>query len=288
MVYAMLFLQFLVIVGVNVFVLISGWFGIRPTIKGAFKLLFQCVFILVAVQVVGVCTGQIEPTLQGTLNAVTAYKLWFIPSYLGLYFFAPALNLWIERLSRRNFIGHLIVFFIFQIIYGYMVPEINPIGFGESTFSFLGLYMLGRLLNRYKPVFYRGGWMTVYVGCALVNTVLYLCAPPTCSWVLWCYINPFNIVGAVALMMFFTSLEIAYSKSINWLAASSFAVYPFHCGAWEPFQRAVRWAFLKIDAPWALLGVAGLVVLVFMSAVILDQVRIKLWNCICRVNLTVR
>ncbi len=89
-------------------------------------------------------------------------------------------------------------------------------------------------------------------------------------------------------MMFFTSLEIAYSKSINWLAASSFAVYPFHCGAWEPFQRAVRWVFLKIDAPWALLGVAGLVVLVFMSAVILDQVRIKLWNCICRVNLTVR
>ncbi len=174
MVYAMLFLQFLVIVGVNVFVLISGWFGIRPTIKGAFKLLFQCVFILVAVQVVGVCTGQFEPTLQGTLNAVTAYKLWFIPSYLGLYFFAPALNLWIERLSRRNFIGHLIVFFIFQIIYGYMVPEINPIGFGESTFSFLGLYMLGRFLNRYKPVFYRGGWLSMWAALWSIQCCIYV------------------------------------------------------------------------------------------------------------------
>ena len=33
------------IIGVNVFVLISGWFGIRTSLKGACKLLFQVFFI---------------------------------------------------------------------------------------------------------------------------------------------------------------------------------------------------------------------------------------------------
>ena len=35
------FTEALCIICVNVFVLISGWFGIRPTLKGAMSLLFQ-------------------------------------------------------------------------------------------------------------------------------------------------------------------------------------------------------------------------------------------------------
>lgn len=147
----------MVIVGVNVFVLISGWFGIRPTLRGAIKLLFQCVFIITICYTVGVVTGVCKLNLSGIINSLTAYRMWFIPSYLGLYLFAPALNLWIEKMSRRQFRNVLIAFFSFEMVYGFCVPEINPIGFGESSFSFFGLYMLGRYLSGCNIVVYGGG-----------------------------------------------------------------------------------------------------------------------------------
>ena len=40
-----LFLQSLAIVAVDIFVLISGWFGIKPTLKKMLSLLFQVFFL---------------------------------------------------------------------------------------------------------------------------------------------------------------------------------------------------------------------------------------------------
>lgn len=40
------FIQSCAIVCVNVFVLISGWFGVRPNVKSVSKFLFQCFFFL--------------------------------------------------------------------------------------------------------------------------------------------------------------------------------------------------------------------------------------------------
>ena len=39
-----IFFEALSIVCVNVFVLISGWFGIRPSLKGVSNFIFQCLF----------------------------------------------------------------------------------------------------------------------------------------------------------------------------------------------------------------------------------------------------
>ena len=54
------FFEMASIIAVNVFVLISGWFGIRPSIKGFCKFVFQCLFFSFAIYLVMILLGRVE------------------------------------------------------------------------------------------------------------------------------------------------------------------------------------------------------------------------------------
>ena len=69
---------------VNVFILISGWFGLRPTIKGGGALIFQVFFWGALILILGVILNvplQLKSVLQ-VFYFGAAY--WFIPAYLLL------------------------------------------------------------------------------------------------------------------------------------------------------------------------------------------------------------
>lgn len=144
-------LESISIVCVNVFILISGWFGIRPSLKGLLNFVFQCTFFLFGIYAVMLATGAVHMSLKGIAGCLCLTSdHWFIRAYVGLYLLTPILNSFIEKASRHRLEIFLIAFYIFQTIWGWLGAS-DFVADGYSSFSFIGLYILARYIRLYMP-----------------------------------------------------------------------------------------------------------------------------------------
>lgn len=144
--------QSVAIVCVNVFVLISGWFGIHPSMKGFSNFIFQCLFFLCGIYFVLWGLGLVPLTLKGLAGCFVLLNWnWFIKAYIGLYILAPVLNTFVEKSTKKQFLYVLLSFFTFQTIYSWISNGAVFFESGYSTMSFIGLYLLARYINVYKP-----------------------------------------------------------------------------------------------------------------------------------------
>lgn len=143
------FLQAACLVCVNVFVLISGWFGIRRSVKGGMAYLFQCFFYSAIIYSFFLITGLVSVSHVQAFQVFYLYYSggWFVVAYLGLYILAPILNAYIEKVSLRQLAITVLLFYIFQTIFGCM-GHYNFFNLGYSTLSFIGLYMLAQLVRK--------------------------------------------------------------------------------------------------------------------------------------------
>jgi len=149
------FFQSLSIACVDIFVVISGWFGIRPKVKGLLSYIFQCLFFLIGIYAFCLILGIAELSFDGIRGCFAATRLnWFIKAYLLLYIISPILNAFIETASRNQFKWTLNFFYAFQFFYGWIFPSATAfIQDGYSTISFIGLYLMARYLRIYRPNF---------------------------------------------------------------------------------------------------------------------------------------
>lgn len=89
----------LCIVAVNVFVMISGWFGIKPSIKGLCNFMWQVVYCMTLLVVAGNIFFNVPITFKSLCSIVGLYAGggWFVASYIGLYILSPVLNAYVEN-----------------------------------------------------------------------------------------------------------------------------------------------------------------------------------------------
>lgn len=134
---------------VNVFVLISGWFGLKPTIKGGAAIIFQVIFWGALILIIGIILNvplEIKSILQ-VFYFGAAY--WFIPAYLLLYILSPVLNQFINNSSSKTIFATLLSFFVFEFAFGWEIDFAKFDG-GLTTISFIGLYLLARYVRLYS------------------------------------------------------------------------------------------------------------------------------------------
>lgn len=286
-----LFLQSLSIVAVNVFIFISGWFGIKPTLKKLLSLLFQVFFFTITILILfGSIRGFGNISIGAVLKSLLITKCyWFVKSYICLFILAPVLNRFAEQARKREFSLLLICFFTFQSIYGWTdsAPEFN---YGYSVISFAGLYLLARYLRLYpiRLLFNRrlcfsayiflslllafGVWLLIRVGFHTDRSIP----------VAFSYINPMVILSSVALFFTFVNTEIPYSKIINWIAASAFSVYIIHINGFlfHYFKSAVWYIYSNYPVIVRGLLIMLCVVVVFIACVLLDKIRIIVWRAL--------
>lgn len=142
-------IQCCAIVCVNIFICISGWFGIKPSIKGLMTFIFQSIFIVCITFVFAIISAKVPFSLYGIRQCLLLdSSLWFIKAYIGLYILSPLLNTYTEYANKGQFLSVLIPFYIFQSIWGILgaAPFIMN---GYSVFSFVGLYLLARFIRIY-------------------------------------------------------------------------------------------------------------------------------------------
>lgn len=88
--FAWSFVESISICCVNIFVMISGWFGIHPTVKGLLSFLFQIAFFLVFCFAIAYISGIVHLHDGGVLSYFLCMPGdWFTKSYLLLYHLSP-------------------------------------------------------------------------------------------------------------------------------------------------------------------------------------------------------
>lgn len=212
---------------------------------------------------------------------------WFIKAYIGLCIFAPLINSFIKNSSERQLRNLIIWFYLFQTAYGWVFPAAKFIEFGYSVFSFVGLYLLAQYIRKYHidRIASTKAWIfpSIYLATVVINTLWGYFAKRyglpfgdcTCY-----YTNPCVIIGSIFLLLTFYKVKLK-SKIINWIAASSFAVFLFH-GAPAMNQIFFKANCVEIynntSGVMCLLTMFAFLTIVFACSILLDQLRIATWN----------
>lgn len=276
-------LEVMSIGAVNIFVLISGWFTIKPSVKGFSSFIFQWLFFSIGTYVVSVLGGFSEISIKGFAKcfALTdAPTYWFILSYICLYLFAPVLNAFIKNSSKRQLLTVILSFFIFQTIYAFISGGAGFLGNGYSAMSFMGLYLLASYIKTYVDLtkisrcFYLYSYFALSLVLALILIFCILYAIGSVRSRILCYSNPIVILASLSLMLYFTQLSFT-SCFINSVSRSSFAVYLLHC---SPFLYNCAYLPSVANCSGSPAKVIIVVILWFFGAILVDKVRLMVWN----------
>lgn len=284
------FLEFVCIVAVNVFVLISGWFGIRVKRKGFLKFVYQILFFYFGIYFAAVLLG--KPFSWDGITECLLFKNtgWFIKSYLCLYILAPVLNGFLENSDKKRIKSVIIPFFILQTLYAWIYKDAAKffVG-GYSAVSFIGLYLLAgyiRLYGKEHPLFnVKKHWDLIcfFSVCILETIAFALLRTDNKEFAsnLWIYSSPFVILSALNLLMFFSKCKLQ-SRFINTVASSSFSAYLFHSSfCILPFySQCARKIYYGYSGLGCLGLMFGFIILVYTIAILIDRIRIFTWKLI--------
>lgn len=285
--FARIFFESASAVCVNVFVMISGWFGIRATLRGFTNFIFQFLYFTVGIYLFMLLTGMAP--LSGA-NIADCLGLrpgtwWFVTSYMALYILAPVLNAYADTAGKRKLGLTLIAFYGFQTFYGW-TSAAEFIVHGYSAFSFIGLYLLARWLRLYagQRLMRRGA--LIYFVATLCTVATYYVSAIVGHIQAMSYVSIFVVAASAGLVMWTSCLKMSYSRIINYVAASAFAVYLLHvnpliCDSFfKPLIRSIYDTFSSVECVAVIFAALAAV---FALAVILDQPRRLIWSWIDRV-----
>lgn len=268
---------------VDVFVLISGWFGIKAKSSRIADFLFQCYFICFVAYFVLLAIGITMPMSIGSwVNFLVFGDLWFVMAYLLLYLFAPMMNMFIESLSQRQFLYFLMAFTTIQFLHGFVI-QVEWFEKGMSPLTLMSLYMIGRYMRLYpNRLTTMSRWldMLFYFVISLLGAVFTFVSVRHGAegYRFFSYASPTIIIASVYFFLFFTKISFR-SRLINWVAASAFAVYVLNCeGHFWCFYLSTNHSWWLNGSPQSyLVNTLLFDVSVFFVAIMLDKVRFMVW-----------
>ena len=283
------FMKCISMVCVNMFILISGWYGINPSLKGICKLAFQICFFSVPTYLIFCFIYDdlsFSPKILCHLLLFGGY--WFIPAYFILYICSPILNAFVSHSSRKSFLFVLIAYYLLQFFYGWIEQE-TYFDHGCSPLAFFGLYLTARYIRLYTPKLTKVKSSVLFVCYVFILlTVSMLCCIITmyysqeCAEMLMQYVSPFNTALSILLLLLFSRLKIR-NRYINIFGISCFSAYLLHGSPF--FYEKIYYPlgiklFYSESAFLSVLFLITMIVSVFLVSIMIDKIRIIIWNYI--------
>lgn len=257
-------LNSVVVTGVSLFVMITGWFGARRVWRPMLRLIVVCaVFGAVAY---GVSLGlNLSPThwsRAGLWNSMKFTNWWFMAHYLMLLLWAPLLEAAFAHIDRRGMERVVVCLLVFNIVFGYWWGYVNASGY--NVIHFILLYVLARYMRLYPqaPVvrFIRVNALCIALACAALMTAIFLLSPSdwqhTHTPLVWNYNDPLVILESLAIFSLFAKVK-APNVRINFVAKYVLGIYLLQSAPALVFYRNAlgHWAF---DFGYTLLPFANL------------------------------
>ena len=268
------------IVAVPVFVMISGYFSIHLKLKSVINLAYICLFCALLKILYNLATNQ--PFDINNLFFISRSN-WFIPVYLGLMFFSPALNALCEKLDKKQLSITLGTILFFTIYMGYF-PARPQCGIdmnnGGSVYEFMLYYLIGRYIRLYGvPQLIRKNSVVLYIAGSIVLVGAYYFVVKygfgRFANKMLMTSSPLIMFNAACVLLTFERINIQ-SKVINHISKSVLAVLLLHsCKAGAGLLHPI---YQGIFENYSLGGTLGLwtiaVVGTFTVCVVIDQFRL--------------
>ena len=283
-------------VNVDVFVLISGWFGLKLSSKGVCNILFQCLFYTF-ISLAIVCmffSGNFSfAGLSKSLYFGSCY--WFVVAYLGLMVLSPILNTFVAHASRKTLRNVLVIFFVYECIYGWVSLDEAHFINGYSFVSFIGLYLLARYVKLYKPRIssiskYKS--LGIYTLCSFISGMaifaMLLTGNETMASIvkdkMLAYNSPLCMCAALFLLLSFSRFNLGTNKLINWLASSCFAIYLLHCNSLilPHYLDLMHNMYLKYDGIWCVCMIFFVILSLAFIIILVDKPRLFIYKSLCK------
>lgn len=217
----------LCICAVNCFILISGYFSIKLSIRKILTLLVSVLFYTFFLcSMYNITIGNIKSAIADML-IFSHPTYWFVNTYIYLIAFAPLINLMFERMTKFYQI-YFILFLLFISCYLGFIWK-NPLNDnGYNLFQFILMYSIGRFIRYYPLKIGIGKAFVIYIASSFITSImmfiLWQTGHENRSWHMASYNNPFVISAAIGLFVFFERIHIE-SITINKWASSVFAIY---------------------------------------------------------------
>lgn len=274
-------MESLFIVGVNCFILITGYFQINKEsikINDVLRLIFMMLFYGGTVYLVALLFGWTSFSfieLIETVMPVLFGLKWFIKVYIVLYLLIPFINVGLNGLEKRKYQLFLGVSFLLFSVYPSFIPSPPVTDYGYGIINFIFLYSIGGYLRKhYKAEKTKGFYLVGYFICALITSGFAIGMENLLGGglsIVWGYNFVFNILGSVFLFLYFSKLEIQ-SKVINYVAKFTLGVYFVH--TYPITYDFLYGQLLKTHEFWYsslfILHVVFSVLLVYFTATIID------------------
>ena len=239
-------------VGVNIFVLISGYFLVNvPDIKlnKVWKLWSQLSFYSLSIFIVFVITGLREFSWLSLLESafpVTFNKWWFASTYFIMYLFTPFINILLHKLDKKMYQKMLVLMFICWSV----IPTLTTSSLKSNELIwFICMYSAGGYIRlwveeqkiSWKKYFAGALCLAILTfGTVIVFDVLgmrYAFFAQHATYFYWMQRIP-TLLIAVLLFIGVKNIDIPYNKIINTVSSATFGVYLIHESRW---MRSFLW-----------------------------------------------
>ena len=295
-------------VGVVIFVLISGYFGIKPSLKGLVSIYLSMVFYNVLLFSGWVFIGHNHPELSDYIKVFMPFShsapwLWFMKTYILLYLISPLLNkardfkLITPRYTEQqkdtdslinrfikvpliyNSGGNMLILVCFGFIVFYFgwLNKNGDLYDGRNVIEFAFLYLLGGFFRDRVVVtdVNRKSWRRTFLWAVLltysfVGTILYFASGSFLDLARWVF-HPYTspiLILMASLLFLYFTTLEIQSNIINWMAGSTLAVYLVHENRFFEF---IPW-YRSIEAKFVNVNALhsfGLILLGIMSIMVI-------------------
>lgn len=267
-------------IAVPCFVLISGYFGIKFSIKGLLNLFIKCAGYTVSLYLAYCIVRHKSISIYVLIQSFVGFypRYWFIGTYLGLYLISPIINIPLKTATKEQKIGYITILGLISFWLGWAGGQ-HTMADGKNITNLIFLYYIGNFLhyNIDHNKIQSGKWrlLLVYIvlNAGLIVTFLFTGKFELFQKILFKVFFPYNspgvIMNAILCFLLFSTIKIQSSK-INWAASSVLSIYLIHRGLLMGFLRKSVVYIKEITSGF--LPVLGLFILaICIACIIIDK-----------------
>lgn len=229
-----IFINSFLVVAVNCYFLISGYFKIKLHWIKIIKLLGSVYFIYFTVNIAYiVCTQAVFTIsmLKGFLFPISQF--WFVFIYFVLSMLSPYLNIFLKELNVDDEKRLLSIMVLVWCIYAFLIDnEIFGANRGYSLIMAIILYIIGDYISKLQSETSAKKQVVKYLVCSGANGVLaIICAlsgHQSWTWKLFSYNNPIILYASICLFAAFINLPCIMSEKIANLGRYTLYIYILH------------------------------------------------------------
>ena len=279
---------------INTFIIISSYFMCKSilTWKKVLKLFLEIKFYSLAIYFIFIFAGYTEFSISHFIkvcfNLIYSVNISFTGSFMMFYILIPFLNRIVKNISKKTH-GRLclVLLFCYSII--------STFSLKNDTWSYIGwfttLYLIASYIRFYPNKFMETKKYSLIAFCSSMGLITlsilvidFIGAPLgfTRYDYMFCNSNKLlSVIAGISIFLFFKNLNIKYSRCINWISSSSFAVFLIHTRG--DSMRKFLWQDLLqntsfFQSPWLPLHAFLSIISIFMICALIDKVRIVLFE----------